>query len=75
LATKPVNETLNSTIDLSGLGLMSNQQDLLSSNTYGLTNGLQHSYVLGTPGEQPLVSGQNTFSQDTFEYWVDTLSL
>jgi hypothetical protein len=75
LATTPVNEALNSTIDLSGLGLTGNQQDLLSSNTYGLTNGLQHAYVLGTPGEQPLVSGLNTFSQDTFEYWVDTLSL
>jgi hypothetical protein len=50
-------------------------EDLLSDTSYGLANRLQQSYVLGTPGEQPLVTGLDTYSQDTFEYWVDTLSL
>jgi hypothetical protein len=46
--------------------------DLLSDSSYGLANRLLQSYVLGTPGEQPLISGMNTFSQADFEYWVDT---
>jgi hypothetical protein len=49
--------------------------DLLSGSSYGLASRLQQSYILGTPGEQPLISGLDTFSQDNFEYWVDTLSL
>jgi hypothetical protein len=48
---------------------------LLSDQSYGIADNLQQSYVLGSPGEQPLISGLTTFSQDTFEYWVDTLSL
>jgi hypothetical protein len=36
---------------------------------------LQRAYVLGSPGEQPLISGLSTFSQDSFEYWVNTLTL
>jgi hypothetical protein len=36
---------------------------------------LQRAYLLGSPGEQPLISGLSTFSQDSFEYWVNTLSL
>jgi len=58
-------------IDLNGLG----GDDLLSDSSYGLASRLQQSYILGTPGEQPLISGLDTFSQDNFEYWVDTLSL
>ena len=49
--------------------------NLLSDSSYGLASRLQQSYILGTPGEQPLISGLDTFSQDNFEYWVDTLSL
>jgi len=48
---------------------------LLSDASYGIAERLRQSYVLGSPGEQPLVSGLETFSQDTFEYWVDSLSL
>jgi hypothetical protein len=48
---------------------------LLSDSSYGLANRLLQSYVLGTPGEQPLISGLDSFSQDNFEYWVETLSL
>jgi hypothetical protein len=58
-------------IDLNGLG----GEDLLSDSSYGLASRMQQSYILGTPGEQPLISGLDTFSQDNFEYWVDTLSL
>jgi hypothetical protein len=49
--------------------------DLLSDSSYGLASRLQQSYILGTPGEQPLISGLDSFSQDNFEYWVETLSL
>jgi hypothetical protein len=59
-------------IDANGL---TGDANLLSDNSYGLANRLQQSYILGTPGEQPLVSGLDTFSQDNFEYWVETLSL
>jgi hypothetical protein len=58
-------------IDLSGQG----GDDLLSDTSYSLASRLQQSYILGTPGEQPLISGLDTFSQDNYEYWVDTLSL
>jgi hypothetical protein len=50
-------------------------EDLLSDSSYGLASRLQQSYILGTPGEQPMITGLDTFSQDNFEYWVDTLSL
>jgi hypothetical protein len=63
--------TLLDGIYLSGSG----SSDLLSDSSYGLASRLQYSYILGTPGEQPLISGLDTFSQDNFEYWVDTLSL
>ena len=54
---------------------LSPDEDLLDDNSYGLAARLDQSYVLGTPGEQPFVSGLATFSQDTFEYWIDTVSL
>jgi hypothetical protein len=75
LAAPTAHDSLLSTIDLSGLGADVLSGDLLSDSSYGLANRLQQAYVLGTPGEQPFVSGLDTFSQDTFEYWVDTLSL
>ncbi|MBU3897991.1 MAG: hypothetical protein KJ614_03545, partial [Gammaproteobacteria bacterium] len=75
LASAP-SEPLDSSITLTGLDLGGlNGSDLLSDNSYGIANRLQQSYVLGSPGEQPFSSGLDTFSQDTFEYWVDTLSL
>jgi hypothetical protein len=58
-------------IDLGGVL----DDDLLSDSSYSLASRLQQSYVVGTPGEQPLISGLDTFSQDNFEYWVDTLAL
>ena len=76
LGAPSVNETLAHTVDLKSLDEGSTQNsDLLSANSYGIANRLQKSYILGTPGEQPFISGLNTFSQDTFEYWVDTLTL
>jgi hypothetical protein len=76
LGAPSVNETLVQTIDLKALDDRNNlSSDLLSDNSYGIANRLQRSYILGTPGEQPFISGLDTFSQDTFEYWVDTLTL
>jgi hypothetical protein len=76
LGATSVNETLAHTVDLKALDVKSTQNpDLLSANSYGIANRLQQSYILGTPGEQPFISGLNTFSQDTFEYWVDTLTI
>jgi hypothetical protein len=75
LASPTAYDSRVSTIDLSGFGIDAPSGDLLSENSYGLASRLQQAYVLGTPGEQPFVSGLNTFSQDTFEYWVDTLSV
>ena len=49
--------------------------DLLNDQSYGIAEKLQRSYILGTPGAQPLVSGLGTFSQDSFEYWLDHLSV
>ena len=49
--------------------------DLLNDQSYGIAEKLERSYILGTPGAQPLISGLDTFSQDTFEYWVDTLTV
>jgi hypothetical protein len=66
---------LQGDIVLSGSTANGLDDDLLSDSSYGLASRLQQAYILGTPGEQPLVSGLDTFSQDTFEYWVDTLSL
>jgi len=54
---------------------ISNDEDLLLDNSYGLSEGLLDSYVVGSPGEQPCAAGLRTFSQDTFEYWVDALEL
>ena len=48
---------------------------LLSDASYGIADKLQHSYMLGTPGEQPLISGLSTFSLGNYDYSVDTLSL
>jgi len=75
LGTVSTAQALQGDVLLQGIDLNTSVDDLLSSNSYGLANRLEQSYVLGTPGEQPLVSGLDTFSQDTFEYWVDTLSL
>ena len=54
---------------------ISNDDDLLSDDSYGVSKGFSDSYVLGSPGEQPCAAGLGTFSQDTFEYWVDALAL
>jgi hypothetical protein len=76
LSAVTVGDALSGSINLQGLDTSADAGiDLLSSNTYGIADRLQQAYILGTPGEQPLVSGLSTFSQDTFEYWVDTLSL
>jgi hypothetical protein len=76
LAPASTGAVLQGDIVLSGMTVSGfDSDDLLSDTSYGLANRLQQAYILGTPGEQPLVSGLDTFSQDTFEYWVDTLSL
>ena len=75
LAPASTSAVLQGDIVLSGTTVNGYGDDLLSDSSYGLANRLQQAYILGTPGEQPLVSGLDTFSQDTFEYWVDTLSL
>jgi hypothetical protein len=76
LSAPSVNETLVHMVDLKSLDVRyTPNPDLLSDNSYGIATRLQQSYILGTPGEQPFISGLDTFSQDTFEYWVDTLSL
>jgi hypothetical protein len=76
LSTASTSAFLKGDVLLEGIELnMSDDNDLLSDSSYGLAHRLQQSYVLGSPGEQPLVSGFETFSQDSFEYWVDTLSL
>lgn len=54
---------------------ISNDDDLLSDDSYGVSKGFSDSYVLGSPGEQPCAAGLGTFSQDTFEYWFDALAL
>jgi hypothetical protein len=53
----------------------SDENDLLSAQSYGLAERLERAYVLGTPGAQPLISGLDSFSEDTFDYWVDTLTV
>jgi len=53
----------------------SNDDDLLSNDNYGASKGFSDSYVLGSPGEQPCAAGLGSFSQNTFEYWVDALAL
>jgi hypothetical protein len=55
--------------------LSGNASDLLSEQSYGLAERLERAYVLGTPGAQPLISGLDSFSEDTFDYWVDTLTV
>jgi hypothetical protein len=75
LATPSVNDALISMIDLGAMNAVGSTTDLLSDNSYGIASRLQQSYILGTPGEQPFISGLDTFSQDTFEYWIDNLSL
>jgi hypothetical protein len=75
LAPASTSAVLQGDIVLSGSTANGLDDDLLSDSSYGLASRLQQAYILGTPGEQPLVSGLDTFSQDTFEYWVDTLSL
>ena len=54
---------------------LADSTDLLNDPSYGIADKLQRSYILGTPGAQPLISGLETFSQDNFEYWVDTLTV
>ena len=79
LSGTSANDALNSAVSLAGLngvtGTSGGETNLLSNPSYGIADRLQQSYILGTPGEQPLISGLSTFSQDSFEYWVDTLSL
>jgi hypothetical protein len=62
---------------LMGINLSVNEgtDDLLSDTSYGLSSQMEQSFILGTPGEQPLISGLNSFSQDDFEFWVDPLSV
>jgi hypothetical protein len=57
------------------LGVNEGTDDLLSDTSYGLSPQMEQSFILGTPGEQPLISGLNSFSQDDFEFWVDPLSV
>jgi hypothetical protein len=57
------------------LGVNDGTDDLLSDTSYGLSPQMEQSFILGTPGEQPLISGLNSFSQDDFEFWVDPLSV
>ncbi|MBG6078024.1 hypothetical protein [Polaromonas sp. CG_9.11] len=52
-----------------------NDDVLLSDSSYGIAARLQQSYVLGSPGEQPLISGLSTFSQGNYDYSVNTLTL
>jgi hypothetical protein len=66
--------SLLSLTDLSGTSTGS-ASGLLSDQSFGLAGRLEQAYILGTPGSQPMVSGLTSFSQNTFEYWVDTLSL
>ena len=66
--------SLLSLSDLSGTSAGS-ASGLLSDQSFGLAGRLEQAYILGTPGSQPSVSGLGSFSQNTFEYWVDTLSL
>ena len=76
LGSPVVEDALNGTIKLNTVALNTGlTEDLLSDQSYGIASRLQQSYILGTPGEQPFVTGLDTFSQDAFEYWVDTLSL
>jgi hypothetical protein len=75
LAPASTSAVLQGDIELSGSTVNGSGDDLLSDSSFGLASRPQQAYILGTPGEQPLVSGLGTFSQDTFEYWVDTLSL
>ena len=75
LASLSSSASLKGDVVLKGLDVGGEADDLLSDSSYGLANRLQQSYVLGTPGEQPLISGQDTFSRDNFDYWVDTLAL
>ena len=77
LSAASAKDALTSSISISTLSGKGDNAEasLLLDPAYGVADHLQQFYILGTPGEQPLVSGLSTFSQDTFEYWVDTLSL
>jgi hypothetical protein len=75
LAPMATSTALQGDVVLEGIDLGLNSNDLLSDSSYGLASRLEQSYVLGTPGAQPLISGLDNFSQDNFEYWVDSLSL
>jgi hypothetical protein len=76
LASMSASSTLQGDVLLEGIDLGgAPDDDLLSDSSFGLASRLQQSYVVGTPGAQPLISGLDTFSQDNFEYWVDTLAL
>ena len=57
------------------LSVASGTDDLLSDTSYGISPQMEQSFILGTAGEQPLISGLNSFSQDDFEFWVDPLSV
>jgi hypothetical protein len=56
-------------------GLSGVQDGNLLAGAEGSTSRLHQSYILGTPGEQPFIAGLDSFSLDSFEYWVETLSL
>ncbi|MCX7257383.1 MAG: hypothetical protein NTZ64_11760, partial [Polaromonas sp.] len=56
-------------------GTTASSDILLSDASYGIADRLQQSYVLGTPGEQPLISGLSGFSLGNYDYSVDTLAL
>ena len=76
LASITTGAVLQGDVTLDGVDLgAAGNDDLLSDSSYGLASRLQQSYVVGTPGAQPLISGLDTFSQDNFEYWVDTLAV
>jgi hypothetical protein len=61
---------------LISISLVGAQASSVSTDqSYGIAERLEKAYVLGTPGEQPLISGVQSFSQDNFEYWIDSLNL
>ncbi|MEI7784736.1 MAG: hypothetical protein WCK08_10165, partial [Betaproteobacteria bacterium] len=77
LAPVPAAAALRGDLVLTGAnpGVHGGADDLLSDTSYGLSPQMQQSFILGTPGEQPFISGLNSFSQDDFEFWLDPLSV